>query len=314
MPISTTAITITGPSRAPKQMLAEQTYDGHLSVHDEATAEKLGLPGAPIEGPTHFSQFDPLLASLWGERWFASGTLSSHFLTMVVEGEEVTASVSIDGPGATTATIYAEKADGTPVLEGTASIDGAGSMDGADAGTALAARLAKAQSSPPGDLYIIDQIKVGQKGEEAETISIGVDDHLGDLYPFTLRQKLDKITESISWYEAGADDNPWGRPIVPIEMMSVITHSGSKRVGFKTRQPSVGLFIDLEVQMVNGPVFLDHPYRVEREVIALGQSRRTESHWVLTTLTDDETNLVAAKVLLHSGVFKDSYPDYPSAS
>ncbi len=313
MPISSTVITLTGPPRAPKQMLAEQTYDGHLSVHDDETAEKLGLPGAPIEGPTHFSQFDPLLAALWGERWFANGNLSSHFLTMVVEGEEVTASVTIDGPGATTAKLYAEKADGTPVLEGTATIDGASSLDGPDAGTALAARLAKAQTSPPGDLFIIDQIHVGQRGEEAETITIGLDDHLGNLYPFTLRQKLDKITEPINWYVAGAADNPWGRPIIPIEMMSVITNSESKRVGFKTRQPSVGLFIDLEVQMVNGPVFTDHPYRVEREVVALGQSRRTESYWTLTTLTDDETDLVAARVLLHSGVFKDSYPDYPSA-
>ncbi|MEZ5225150.1 MAG: hypothetical protein R2710_00345 [Acidimicrobiales bacterium] len=233
MLISSTPITLTGPARAPKQMLAGQTYDGHLSVHDDETAEKLGLPGAPIEGPTHFSQFDPMLASLWGSRWFERGTLSSHFLTMVVEGEEVTASVSIDGPGATTAKLYAEKADGTPVLEGTASIDGLGSIDGAESGTALATRLAKVQSSPPGDLYIIDQISVGQRGEEAETIRIGVDDHLGNLYPFSLRQKLDKITEPMRWYESGADDNPWGRPIIPIEMMSVITHSGSKRVGFK---------------------------------------------------------------------------------
>ena len=244
---------------------------------------------------------------------------------MVVEGEEVTASVTIDGPGATTAKLYAEKADGTPVLEGTASIDGASSIDGADAGTALASRLAKAQSNPPGELFIIDQIRVGQKGEEAETISIGYDDHLGNLYPFTLRDKLAKITEPMSWYEPDAEPHgtkassvrahsPWHRPIIPIEMMSVITNSGSKRVGFVARQPSVGLFIDLEVQMINGPVFIDHPYRVDREVIALGQSRRTESYWTLTKLTDDETDLVAARVLLHQGVFKDSYADYPKGS
>ncbi len=312
MQISSTTIKLTGPTRAPKQMLAEQSYEGHKSVHDDETAEKLGLPGAPIEGPTHFSQFDPLLTSLWGERWFTSGTLSSHFLTMVVEGEEVTASVSIDGPGATTAKLYAEKADGTPVLEGTASIDGSSSIDGPDAGTALAPRLAKAQSNPPGELFIIDQMRVGQKGEEAETIRIGFDDHLGNLYPFTLREKLDKITESMTWYEPAVADNPWGRPIIPIEMMSVITNSGSKRVGFVARQPSVGLFIDLEVQMVNGPVFVDQPYRIDREIIALGQSRRTESYWTLTTLTDDETDLVAARVLLHQGVFKDSYADYPA--
>ena len=80
-------------------MLAEQSYAGHTSVHDAETAANLGLAGAPIEGPTHFSQFDPLLASLWGGRWFAHGCLSAHFQTMVVEGEEVMVKgeVTVDG-------------------------------------------------------------------------------------------------------------------------------------------------------------------------------------------------------------------------
>ena len=49
-----------GSFKFPQQMLAEQEYDGHLSIHDDAQAESLGFKGAPIEGPTHFSQFDPL--------------------------------------------------------------------------------------------------------------------------------------------------------------------------------------------------------------------------------------------------------------
>ena len=48
-----------------------------------------------------------------------------------------------------------------------------------------------------------------------------------------------------------------------------------------------------------------------REVVGLSQSRRTESYWTRTTLTDAETGRPAASVLLHSGVFKDSYPGYP---
>ena len=63
---------ISGSFRAPRQMLAEQEYDGHLSIHDDAQAESLGFKGAPIEGPTHFSQFDPLLHKLWGDDWFRS--------------------------------------------------------------------------------------------------------------------------------------------------------------------------------------------------------------------------------------------------
>ena len=106
--------TVSGPLRAPAQMLAGQSYGGHASVHDDATAASLGLTAGPIEGPTHFSQFDPLLVDRWGDRWFSHGCLSAHFQTMVVEGEQVRASVTADKSDANRATIDAAKADGTP--------------------------------------------------------------------------------------------------------------------------------------------------------------------------------------------------------
>ena len=49
--ITTDGDTISGPARGPRQMLGDQEYDGHASVHDGDVADKLGLPGAPIEGP-----------------------------------------------------------------------------------------------------------------------------------------------------------------------------------------------------------------------------------------------------------------------
>src|SRR3954453_15663895 len=101
-------------------MLAAQAYGGHSSIHDEATAGGLGLSGAPIEAPPHFSQFDPLAVLAWGQEWFERGCISGHFTTMVVEGEEVQASLTTDGP--TTARISAVKADSAPVMSGTASI------------------------------------------------------------------------------------------------------------------------------------------------------------------------------------------------
>src|SRR5277367_5392305 len=82
---------LSGPFRAPRQMLAEQQYDGHASIHDDATAQKLGFKGATIEGPTHFSQFAPLGEALWGKRWFEEGCISAHYRNPVFEGEEVRA-------------------------------------------------------------------------------------------------------------------------------------------------------------------------------------------------------------------------------
>jgi hypothetical protein len=292
-----TPVTLEGPERHPRQMLAEQTYGGHASLHDEATADSLGISGAPIEGPTHFSQFDPLAHVLWGDAWFERGCISAHFQTMVVEGEGVTARA--ERRRATRADIGATKSDGSPVLTGSLAL-------GPDEPTALDERRAKL--GPPGELFIVDQISVGDRSREPVTAKVDLDTANGDLYPFSLAQKLDAITEPSNRYRTG--DNPWGRPVLPMEMASVLTQKTG--TDFPVRGPSIGLFLDLEVRLVAGPLFVDHEYVLEREVVALGQSRRTESHWVRTDVTDAESGDLVAHVLLHSGVFKESYAGYPA--
>lgn len=294
-----TPLLLVGPLREPRQMLQEQTYGDHASIHDEQMASDLGLTGAPIEGPTHFSQFDPLLSTLWGNRWFERGTISAHFQTMCVEGDEVRAGVLHAGADAPSAAITAEKSDGTPVLTGTAMLG-----DGED--TEVRRRLARAR--PLESPVILDQLRVGQRGRTEERVVMDHDTHMGDMYPFTLADKLERITELSPWY---CDSSPWGGPIIPFEMVSVLTMSTSPQAGFERREPSVGLFIDLEVRMLAGPLFVGHEYRLERQILALSESRRTESFWTLTTVLDAGERAVA-EVLLHEGVFKDSYPDYPA--
>lgn len=281
-------------------MLADQSYAGHKSVHDAESAAKLGLAGAPIEGPTHFSQFEPLAAAVWGDSWFTNGCISAHFQNMVVEGEEVQASLAIDGPGAARGTISASKADGTPVLTGSITV-------GDHSTTELSERLGVASSREPGRLFILDRFAVGQKSSGTEVVRLDPDTNLGSLYPFSLREKLDRITEHVRYHDLD-QGSPWGAPIVPFEMLSVLTNAFSKET-FEARQPSVGLFIDLEVRMLAGPVLVGHDYRLERELVALGSSKRTESYWTRTTLFDGQ--VAVAEVLLHQGVFKESYPDYP---
>lgn len=295
-----TEVTVVGPWREPAQMLQEQEVDGHTSVHDGDTAAALSLSGAPIEGPTHFSQFDPLAVRVWGDAWFERGCISSHFRTMVVEGEQVQASLTTSG--GTTATIEARKADGSPVLAGTASI-------GPDHGTsALDQRLAAL--GDPGDLYVVDRLEVGMRIDEPEPAAVGFDERNGAGYPFSLAEKLERITEPHPWYtEAGGGSSPWGRPVLPMEMISVLAQKTGAR--FPVRSPAIGLFLDLEIRLLAGPVFVGQRYAVRREIVGIGQSRRTESYWTRTDLTDVDIGQVTASVLLHSGVFKESYPGYP---
>lgn len=293
-----TEITVVGPRRAPAQMLEHQQVDGHGSVHDAGEAAALGLLGAPIEAPTHFSQFDPLAVALWGTTWFEQGCISAHFRTMVVEGEQVQATLTETAPGA--ARIEAHKDDATPVLVGTASI-------GPDHPTELEGRLAA--SGEPGQLFIVDRLHVGMRGEAGEVV-MGHAERNGAAYPFSLEEKLERITEPHPWYTAeGARSSPWGRAIVPMEMISVLAQKSPPR--WPVRSPAMGLFLDLEIRLLDGPVFVGQRYGFAREVVGLGQSRRTESYWTRTTLTDVDTGRVAATVLLHSGVFKQSYPGYP---
>ena len=113
---------LTGPWRSPKQMLHAQVYDSHASIHDDATAQKLGFQGGTIEGPTHFSQFAPLCERIWGQAWFETGCLSAHYRNPAFEGEEVQANIEKPKPGQTTCAIGMTRRDGTEILRGTASV------------------------------------------------------------------------------------------------------------------------------------------------------------------------------------------------
>src|SRR5690606_31307838 len=135
--------------------------------------------------------------------WFERGCVSGHFRTMVVEGERVQASLTTTGP--TSARLDARKEDGAPVVAGTVSV-------GPDhPETELDVRLAKLTASDPGELFVVDQLEVGMRSGPTETV-VTHSDRNGPGYPFSLAEKLERITEPHPWYtpEGGAR-SPWGR-------------------------------------------------------------------------------------------------------
>ena len=296
-----TPLYLCGPLREPRQMLADQQYSGHTSIHDDEMAEKLGFRAGPIEGPTHFSQFTPLLVEIWGKEWFERGCFSAHFQNMVVEGEQVRAFVERPSPGATRVRCWAEKADGTAVLEASASLGDAGP-------SLLDERMAKLR--PVEKLVILADLHVGMAGAEDEQVRMGMDQHMGDLYPFSLAQKLERITENSPWYSQ-ADESPWGRAIIPLEMVSVLAGYTSRQAAFPVKQPVIGLFADQEIRMIDGPLFVGEDYLIRREVVALSESRRTESYWVRSRIHSADGSQLKAEMLLNHATLKHSYADYP---
>jgi hypothetical protein len=191
------------------------------------------------------------------------------------------------------------KRDGTEVLRGTASVGQDASM------TALDRRLNELK--PLADPVILHDIKVGMKTER-QAVRMAFDQNMGELYPFSLADKLKVITEPSPFYRARLD-NPWGRPIIPIEMLSVLLQYRSRDDRLPIRGPAVGLFADQEIRLLRGPLFVGEDYQTERQVIALTGSRRTESLWLRTTVfaADD---LPVAKMLLNLASLKDSYAPY----
>ena len=296
-----TPLSLCGPLRQPRQMLQEQEYGGHASIHDDAMAEKLGFRAGPIEGPTHFSLFPPLMEKIWGQAWYERGCISSHYLNMVVEGESVRAFVELPKDGATTTRAWAEKADGTPVLEASVS------LGDADGPTLLEQRMAALR--PPGKLLILEDLKVGMTGARDERVRMDPDQNIGALYPFSLNQKLAAITENSPWY-SDAKASPWGRAIIPLEMISVLAEYSSREAQFPVKGPAVGLFADQQIRLIDGPLFVGEDYVLRREIVALAESKRTESYWVKTSIFDATGARLVGEMLLNHASLKHSYAGY----
>jgi hypothetical protein len=215
----------------------------------------------------------------------------------VFEGEEVQASIETPKAGALICTIGMTRKDGTEILRGTASV-------GDVAETALSQRLKELK--PLTDPVILHDIKVGMKTSR-QSVKMDPDQHMGDLYPFSLAGKLKVITEPSPWYSGR--DNPWGRPIVPFEMLSVLFQYRAREDRLPVRGPAVGLFADQEIRLLRGPVFVGESYTTEREVVSLSGSRRTESMWVKTTVFGGD-GAVVATMLLNLASIKQSYAPY----
>ena len=291
-----------GPWRRPHQMLAAQVYDGHPSVHDDTVARKMGFEGGTIEGPTHFSQFVPLCEKLWGDSWFETGCISAHYRNAVFAGEEVQAIVAKPKDAKHQIDIRMVKRDGTEVLQGTASVGRKSSA------TALDKRLSELK--PFADPVILRNIKVGVKTKR-QTVRMDFEQNMGALYPFSLREKLKVITEPCWLYETERSiENKWGRPIIPFEMLSVLFQYCSMHDGLPIKGRAVALFADQEIRLLDGPLFVGESYELEREVVALSASRRTESLWLRTTVFARQTEHPVATMLLNLASMKDSLARY----
>jgi len=329
-----------GEWRRPVNMLQEQVVGGgHKSIHDDATAAAAGFrSGAPIHGTVHWSQLTPLLLKVFGAEWFEHGTISVSFKTIVSHLQPVKA--FIEKPKTIMAAnppspnnsgrqvmIWMEHADGRVVFDGTASLQNKNNGDGTTKITMVEKQLQRIK--PVQGKLVFVPYPVGTKTLNVEEAQINWNKIIGThLFPFTLEKKLEIITEWHPWFsKAHGKTSPWRRAILPPESLNeimlytikeakwpTITDDSSTRSGTtkhtKKRSP-VGLFGGCEVKIHNGPCFVGENYYITRELIALGETPKTEFRWTKATMKDKSGKLIA-EMTLQDMMLKNTVENYES--
>ncbi len=270
-----------GPWRRPRNL--HNANPG--SIHDDATAQKLGFRGGTVAGNIHFEMMVPLLLKAFGPRWFERGTLSIDFKYAAQDNEEVRGIIDVPPEGGRDAQVgvLLEHSNGQVVGVGTASV---GDLNDK---TFLGAK--DLYQYDMGEYEILRDVRPGDVMVEEETRS--------PLRASEARQAVN--TEPMDWYVA---KSPWGGPILtPTRMVGALVAYNRLLADRKVR--GVGLYGAIEVRNVNGPVFSDETYRRSGVVVARGQSPKTEYFWFESRL-DDASGKRVAEMLMQLRFMKGS--------
>jgi hypothetical protein len=202
----------------------------------------------------------------FGPTWFETGSISVHFKTPVSHLEPVMAFMSKpdESKGAQQLDIWMEHMDGRVVLEGTAS---AGLKKGEQ--TTMAESKMASIKPIEGSLLFVRH-PIGTKSLNVEkNVRITHREEIGPLFPFSLQQKLEIITEYLPWFsEQAGHTSPWGRAVLPPECLNALMlgaingdyarwpeHSKADKALTEEAagKTPVGLFGGCEVVIHNGP-------------------------------------------------------------
>ena len=280
-----------GIIQGPLRRSVNNSRNAKGSIHDDATASKLGFRGGTVAGSIHNELFPPLLLEAFGQRWFERGTLSMYYMNATTDREAVRASLRQPAAGATDTQVEAwvTRDDGMQVAQGSASVGNPSEP------TALLAR--PLDRFEAGELRLLKGV---QAGREFEPVCVSV----------TTEQQADRLkvtTEPLDWFSG---PTPWGGPIVMLAPMVQMLYAKSVATLRGGIGQAVGLFGAIELRNVNGPVFVDTYYTCTGHVVAVGQSPKTEHMWFETALDDDAGKRVAEMRMLLRWM-KASSPLYP---
>ncbi len=259
------------------------------SIHDDETATRLGMRGGTVAGSVHMDLFGPLLLETWGERWWERGTLSLYFVNATTDREPVRAFLRLpeDPRADSQVDVWIEREDGMRVAEGTASVGNCTEP------TALLRR--PLDRFDPGELRILKDVRPGDPIAPTE----------GMVTSETVAEHLQYTTDPLEM----STRSKWGRPVVPITCYIRLLYQQAAAPLRSRIKDVVGLFGAIEIRNINGPLLVDEPYRLGGEVVAVGQSPKTEYYWY-ETWADDQSGKRVAEHRMLSRFMKASSPLY----
>lgn len=234
---------------------------GAGSVHNDATATDLGFRGGPVRADNHMNQFVPVILEIFGPGWFEQGHLSLDFKSATLELEGVQVHANQLESGARQINAWMEREDGTLVCKGTA---GTGDLSKTEL------RTKEVRQKDPKTLRICKNLTVGMDLGTYE-IQLSSEDQFE-------RYDSGLISDPITSYrEPDIFDGIIACPSTYLELLwRAPTVEG---LGPHLPEDFVGLFGAMEICNVNGPLFLDRTYTVKSELIAVGETPKTEFVW-----------------------------------
>jgi len=275
----------------PLQRSVNNSQNAKGSIHDDATASKLGFRGGTVAGSIHNELFPPLLVEAFGQQWFERGTLSMYYMNATTDREAVRAHLKQPPAGARDAQVEAwvTRDDGMQVAQGTASVGNPAQP------SALLAR--PLDRFDPGELRLLKEVHAGLHFDPVRVST-------------SLAQQNERFkvtTEPMDWF---VNASPWGAPVVMLAPMVQMLYAKSVATLRGGIGQAVGLFGAIELRNINGPVKVDQEYTCSGEVITVGQSPKTEYMWFETGLDDDDGRRIAEMRMLLRWM-KASSPLYP---
>lgn len=244
------------------------------AVQNDEVAKSVGFKGGVVRGVVHVAQMPRVLLAGFGQDWFERGGVASMFIKPTMHGDYVRIGLQepeMDGADERVQLWVEREEDGLHLVNGTAEI-------GDPAGGSLTGQMIL-NTSGADDVRILAEHAVGKT---TEAVPVRIDSE-------RIAQEPSGPIAPEAWFRT---ESPWGGPIA--NPANVPTAAGESSGQLHLRSEGVVSMLGAqEVKHVAGPVFLDHDYVSESELVAVGSSKRSEYAWYEARLLEPDGKLVA---------------------